>query len=363
MSLPTPLLQLPLGLRLWPRKADAKPLPFAEGYTFGPLENTTDSYRFSIMVNADRIPRLLTSLAPRLPEEMFFILEFYENEQASGQVEDPTPTIYYSPYLPTSEILETIEPYLSRLIHDGFVGFGLANNREGIEIFYSEEKVLTCFTGNHLRITDLLAGQGIYHDPELQFPTDSGHDHLSLLCHPRKSLPAPFASMSETELDYACFCEELTELLEMYPVTDDFAFFLSKKEQDQIEERLATHQEYAEYAEEDFGGLLLDWNDFVNECVEGFQGDLWEYRQGLKLRDLIEFVMAGVGPALAGKINEIVAESDQRFQENLIDCRKRLDPPGDGSSVNPDLFWYQGIVRNQGVPLRRDLIRQGWYQS
>jgi hypothetical protein len=356
------LLELPLGLRLWPQKAEAEPLRFVEGYTFSPLEHTADSYRFSIMVNADRIQEVLAALAPKLPEETFFILEYYQEEPSAEQSQDPTPTVYYSPYLPTREIFDVIDPFLPRLIHDGFVGFGLANNREGIELFYSEEKVLTCFTGNHLRITDLLASMQIPHRIDLQFPTDIGHDHLSLLCHQRKSLPEPFFSMSENELDYASFCEELTEILDMYPVEDDFAFFLSKKEQDQIEARLAEHPEYSEFADEDFGGLLLDWNDFVEECAAAFQGDLWEYRQGLKLRDLIEFVIAGVSQPLSTKIVEIVSEADQKLQQNLGDRRKRLDPPGDALPIREDRFWYQGIVRNQGVPLRRDLIRQGWYK-
>ena len=143
---------------------------------------------------------------------------------------------------------------------------------------------------------------------------------------------------------------------------DDFTFFLSKKEQDQIEARLMEHAEYSQYAEEDFGGLLLDWNDFVDECASSFQGDLWEYRQGLKLRDLIEFVIAGVTSPLNSKILEIVSESDQKLKQNLVDRRKRLDPPCDEEPIREDRFWYQGIVRNQGVPLRRDLIRQGWFQ-
>ncbi len=358
--MPDHLLELPLGLRLWPQKAEETPR-FVEGYTFSPLENTTDSYRFSIMVNASKFSQILAALVPKLPEETFFILEFYQDDQSDDNSQSPTPTIYYSPYLPTVEILEAIEPFLPRLIHDGFVGFGLANNREGIELFYSEEKVLTCFTGNHLRITDLLANMQILNRPNLQFPTDTGHDHLSLLCHQRMSLPEPFCTMSETELDYAHFCDELTEILDMYPVEDDFTFFLSKKEQDQIESRLAEHPEYSEFADEDFGGLLLDWNDFVAECADAFQGDLWEYQQGLKLRDLIQFVIDGVSSPLGDKICDIVSETDQTLQQNLTDCRKRLDPPCDGSPFREERFWYQGIVRNQGVPLRRDLIRQGWF--
>ncbi len=353
--------ELPLGLRVWPQQTNEKKLSFVEGYTFSPLENTTDSYRFAIMVNASRVKTILTALAPKLPEETFFILEYYHDDQSANQTDPPAPTTYYSPYLPTLEILDTIEPFLPRLIHDGFVGFGLANNREGIELFYSEEKVLTCFTGNHLRITNLLAQLQIPNRPALQFPTDTGHDHLSLLCHPLKSLPEPFSEMTETELDYACFCDELVETLEMYPVEDDFNFFLSKKEQDHIEKRLSEHSEYADFADDDFGALLLDWNDFVDECAAAFEGDLWEYHQGLKLRDLIEFVIEGVSLPLAEKIREIISEADQTFQQNLVDRRKRLDPPCNGLPIRENHFWYQGIVRNQGVPLRRDLIRQGWY--
>lgn len=361
--MPTAGLQLPLGLRLWPRKTKNRPLCFTEGYTLELLEDTTDAYRFSIMIGADRLPQLLADFVPRLPEEVFFVLEFYQDQLECKQPEGPVPTIYYSPYLPTAEILKTIEPFLPRLIHDGFVGFGLANNREGIELFYSEEKVLTCFTGNHLRITNLLCRMKIPHNPDLEFPTDVGHDHLSLLCHPRKSLPEPFSAMSEADLDYVCFCNELTEILEMYPVEGDFSFFLSKREQDQIEAHLTKRPEYAEFADEDFGALLLDWADFVDECVAGFQGNLWEYRLGLKLRDLIEYVIDGVPSSLSSRIREIVAESDQKLRKNLVDRRKRLDSHSENLSVKSDLFWHQGIVRNQGVPLRRDLIRQGWYKS
>ncbi len=350
-----------MGLRLWPQATELGQTLFTEGYSFAPLENTTDSFRFSIMVDACRIAPVLKAFAPTLPEETFFILEFYQGGQKTDDGETPAPTIYYSPYLPTTEILETIEPFLDRLTHDGFVGFGLANNREGVELFFSEEKVLSCFTGNHIRVMDILARQGILHRRDLVFPTDFGHDHLSLLCHSKNELPAEFVSMSETELDYATFCVELTELLDMYPVEDDFSFFLSKKEQDLIEARLSEHEDYTEFCEEDFGSLLLDWNDFVSECENAFQGDLWEYRMGLKLRDMIQYVIDGIPPALDEKITEIISEADQKFQKNLVDQRKRLDPPS-SQPVRDDRFWYQGIVRNQGVDLRRDLIRQGWYK-
>ncbi len=359
--MPKENIQLPLGIRLWPKERRGGSRRLKEGYLFSPLENSSDSYRFSALINAAKVPGLFRSLLSCLPGESFLILEFYQEERDKSPNEEMVPSIFYSPYLPTEEILETLEPFLPRLIHDGFVGFGLANNRAGMEFFYSEEKVLTCFTGDHLRITDLLARHGLPYRPHMCFPTDLGHDHLSLLCHPRFSLPAPFAEMAESELDYLHFCSRITEELEMYPVEETLAFFLSKKEQDQIEARLLAHEEFAEFAEEDFGSLLLDWNDFVSECEEGFDGDLWEYRQGLKLRDMIQYCTDGLPPILQHKLQEILSDADGRFQKLLVDRRKRLDPPG-YLGAGEDRFWYRGMVSNQGAYLRRDLIRQGWFK-
>lgn len=357
----TEAFDLPLGLRLWPSELRAGRRYLKEGFAHSSLENSPDSFRFNVVTGASKIPGLLRSLSACLPEESFFILEFYETPPEKGDGEEQNlPTVYYSPYLPTSEILETIEPYLPRLIHDGFVGFGLANNRSGMEFFYSEEKVLTCFTGDHLRTMTVFARHGIPYRPRLFFPTDLGHDHLSLQCHHRRILPPPFREMSDSDLDYLQFCGEITDLLDMYPVEETLSFFLSKKEQDLIEARLSGNPDFADFAEEDFGSLLLDWSDFVDECENSFEGDLWEYRQGLKLRDMIQYVADGVPEPLGQKLQEIVADADSRFQQILVDRRKRLDPPRFAEADPP--FWYRGIVRNQGVYLRRDLIRQGWFK-
>jgi hypothetical protein len=352
---------LPLGIRLWPNELSQRRRPLREGYCFSQLENSSGAYRFTALAGAGKIGDIFRSFADCLPEEAFMILEFYTEETPKGGQEQPVPTVYYSPYLPKTEILATLETYLPRLVHDGFVGFGLANNRAGMELFYSEEKVLTCFTGNHIRIMDLLARQGLSHDAQIVFPTDLGHDHLSLLCHPRRSLPEPFSTMDDAALDYVQFCGELTDLLDMYEVEETLSFFLSQRDQDAIEECLLRHPEFAEFVEDDFGGLLLDWNDFVGECECGFEGDLWEYRQGLKLRDMIQYVAEGVPSALGVNILEIIADADARLRQNLVEGRKRLDPPAD-VPLHDDRFWYRGVVRNQGVYLRRDLIRHGWFK-
>ncbi|MEZ4485050.1 MAG: hypothetical protein R2864_10815 [Syntrophotaleaceae bacterium] len=357
--MPDKRFKFPLGIAPWASESHQRQR-LREGFSFSLLEKSTDSYRFTAMADAGRIQDIFQAFAAILKEEAFFILEFYREEPSTSKDEQPSPTLYYSPYLPTEEILATILPYLPRLIHDGFVGFGLANNHSGLELFYSEEKVLTCFTENHIRIMDLLHGQGLPYYPDLLLTSDLGHDHLSLLCHPKRLLPAPLNSLPESELDYLCFCEDLADLLDMYPVEEGLSFFLSRREQAAIKERLEQRAEFANFAEEDFGELLLSWHDFVQECEAGFEGDLDEYHQGLKLRDIIQYVMEGVPKVLHDKLVEIVTEPDGRFRSSLSDCRKRLDA-ADDIPLRADRFWYRGISLKQGTYLRRDLIRSGWY--
>jgi hypothetical protein len=358
--LPQLFPDFPIGVQLWPQ-ARRRPRVLREGYTFSLLENSTDTYHFSVLAGMQRIRRILTEFARSLPGEAFFILEFYTSEPNGNEQEVPPPTVHYSPYLPVGEILDTLEPYWDRLLHDGFVGFGLANNRASQELFYSEEKLLTCFSDHHIRFMDQLSRAGVPHRQELLLHTDLGHDHLSLLCLDRPSLPASLQKFSDRDLDYAHFCRELLDTLGMYPVEESLSFFFSRREQQLIEDLLLAHDEFADYAEEDFGALLLDWNDFVAECDTRFEGDLWEYRQGLRLRDMIQHVIAHTPEPLCTRIGEALKEPDERFRQSLTDRRKRLDDP-ELTVPSDDHFWYNGVIRHAGVDLRRDLIRHGWYK-
>lgn len=332
-----------------------------EGFCHAPLEENNSAYRFTAYAGVERIPSIIHAFGRLLPHEAFLILEHYTVDVSTidWSKEDATqPNIAYSPYLPTVELLHILDSYLPRLIHDGFVGFGLANSREGLELFYSEEKVLTFFTGNHLQISNLLTQQGLSFRPEMKLPTDIEHEHLSLLNISRSKLPEALTDLSLKELDYRHFCNELIERLDMYQVSDGPSFFLTKKEQDQIEQVVKQQTSFTEFHDEEFGNLLLDWIDFVEECRNGFEGDLWEYRQALRLRDVIQTVAAHVNTPLSVKLMEIVQQADEDFQALLTDGHKRLDSGGDGQ--NP--FWHQGMIRNPGSILRRDLIRSGWYK-
>lgn len=351
----------PLGLRPWPNPQRLRRPLLREGYLLEKLDNASDAFRLTAVIGAARVEAFIRDFARLIPDEAFFIIEFYDTDGQQPIGEDQAPAAYYSPYLPVEELIGTIAPYLSRLIHDGFVGFGLANNRAGIEMFYSEEKVITCFTDNHLRITDLFSRHRLPHREHLPLPSDFGHDHLSLLCHHRSQLPEPFSAMTDQKLDFLVFCRELVETLEMYPVEESLSFFLTRKDQDQIAAILGARPEFAEFAEEDFGVLLFDWHDFVAECEKGFDGDLIDYQAGLQLRDVLQYVAETADAELQKKLRDILAETDERFRRLLTDQRKRFDA---ASSVplGADRFWCHGIIAKPGATLRRDLIRSGWFK-
>jgi hypothetical protein len=354
----------PLGLRPWPNPQRLRRPLLKEGYLLERLENSPDAFRLTAVLGAGKLAGFFQDFARLLPDESFFVLEFYEEEEPVAGADEALPRVYYSDYLPTREIIDVILPYLPRLIHDGFVGFGLASNRAGVEMFCSEESVITCFTDNHLRLTHLLARHGLQHKEHLPLPADFGHDHLSLLCHHRLQLPAPFAAMTPRQLDFLVFCREIIEQLEMYPVEESLSFFLTRKEQEEIAQRLAERPEFAEVielTEGDFGVLLFDWQDFVDACATGFDGDLVDYQYGLQLRDLLQFVSEGVSAPLQQKLQEVMAASDAQFRSLLQDQRKRLDAPT-AIPMRADRFWCHGVIAGQGANLRRDLIRSGWYK-
>jgi len=358
------LLKLPVGLRRW--HTEHLTVLQKEGFELSLLEDCDNAYRFTATVGAEKVAAIFRDFSRFLNDEAFFILEHYPEDavplRPSSSEERPAPTVHYSPYLPTAELLRVTTPYLERMIHDGFVGFGLANNRLGLELFYSEEKVLTFFTDNHLRLTNFFYRHQVPHCQRLILPADFGHDHLSLLGFPKNRLPENLQHLSDKELDANVFCEELIEQLDMYQVEEGISFFLTRKEQEQIAALMQAEISDEDLAEVDFGSLLLDWSDFVNECEVGFEGDLWEYRQGLKIRDVIQQISEAAPQQLADKINSIVHEPDQIFQTVLTDRRKRLDPPSE-PALRQERFWYQGMVSKQSIDLRRDLIRQGWFKS
>ncbi len=357
-------LELPVGIRRW-QNSDNRAQQL-EGFEYSLLDDCDDAYRFTAIAEVGKIESIFKSFSRFIPDESFFILEYYPEEsllsRPSGKNKRPIPSVFYSPYFSTDYILRNIAPYLDRMIHDGFVGFGIANNRKGLEFFYSEEKILTLFTDNYLRLSNFFHQHEIPYCNNLVLPADFGHDHLSLLALPHKQLPESVITFGSKELDATIFCREMVEQLDMYQVEEGLSFFLTRKEQGEIEGLIKSKLPNHELSEIEFGGLLLDWSDFVTECEHTFDGDLWEYKQGLIIRDTIQLVIEVAPELLADKIISIVSEPDNTFKKILIDRRKRLDPPNE-MKLSQNRFWYHGMVRNQGSDLRRDLIRHGWFKG
>ncbi len=358
----TDKFKCPAGIRHWQDNPNEEQQ--LEGFEFSLLENCANAYRFTAVVSVEKITSIFTQFARFFTDDAFFILEYYPNESLHSRPSDdnkrPIPAVFYSPYLATDLIVTTALPYIDRMTHDGFVGFGIANNRLGLEFFYSEEKVLTFFTDNHLRLSHFLHKFQIKPNDNLVLPASFGHDHLSLIGLKNEQLPVPLQGLSKHELDPNIFCADIAKQLDMYQVEEGLSFFLTRKEQQQIETLIHTKLPEHELSEVEFGGLLLDWGDFVAECEHTFTGDLWEYKQGLIIRDMIQLVIEISPDPLANKIAEIVNEPDTKFKQILVDRRKRLDHPGE-IKLQRNRFWYQGMVQNQGHDLRRDLIRQGWF--
>jgi len=360
----------PCGLHVWESEIQRAEYDLHTGFCYNRVEGCQDAFRFAALIELDQFPALFNDCATLLSEESFFVLEYYPQKiHVSGNNELPEPTVFYSPYMPTQEILDTIAPYLSRLIHDGFVGFGLANSRQGIEIFYSEEKAFTCFTANHIRTMDIFTQHGLSYKEELIFPADFAHDHFSLVSIKGNELPSELQQFSSEELDYINYCSELIELFEMQSTTDSEDFFLSGKEQDQIATLLNQQTDIEWTSEDEFIHLMMEWKEFVHECTCGFNGNLDDYLNGLQLRDIIATVIAGTDPPISTKLADFIDNSDAMFRRQLVECERYLPKKQALVLFNKQQqhhqkdFWHWGVIRQHGSALRRDLIRCGWYSN
>lgn len=352
----------PCGLSVWASELCRPEFRLRQGFCYTHLEECKDAFRFAVLADSDKLPALFHDCSSLVSEESFFVLEYYPDKFLLADNDKPIePTVFYSPYLATNDILAMIEPYLSRLIHDGFVGFGLANSRLGAELFYSEEKAFTCFTANHIRTMNILARHGLNHRNELLFPADFAHDHLSLVSLEGKQRPAQLRSFTPQQLDYINFCGELVEMFEMQPTTSNDDFFLSCKEQDAIETFLGCQPDLNWNGDEEFINLLLDWKDFVDECCEGFNGSLDDYYRGLKIRDIIARVVDQTDNTTRDKLLKFISEADNTFRSQLVETSRKMFNDANCDLFRQQRFWRWGVTRNHGSTLRRDLIRNGWY--
>ena len=131
------LFENPAGIRMRPLNKTRIQKSLREGYMFSQLEDSENCYFFSALAGASKVEKIFREFAGCFPDEAFVILECYQHGSKQHAAQ---PATFYSPYLPVDDLLDDLTPFFPRLIHDGFVGFGIANNRFGLELFYSEDK-------------------------------------------------------------------------------------------------------------------------------------------------------------------------------------------------------------------------------
>lgn len=351
----------PGGLRVWESEKIRSEFNIQQGFCYSRVEECKDAFRFAALIDSTKLPHLFNDCAALLTDESFFVLEYYPDKITNIDDNTPAePTIFYSPYMETAEIIEILTPYLSRLIHDGFVGFGLANSRQGAELFFSEEKAFTCFTANHIRAMNIFTNHGLRFQEQLLFPADFAHDHFSLVSLNSRQLPHELRGFSHDELDYVNYCGELIELFEMQSTTSGEEFYLSGKEQDYISALLEEQSELNWSSEDEFIHLLLDWKEFVKECNQSFDGSLEDYESGLRVRDIIASVTDKSEETIRTKLLKFIDGADTIFKHQLTDTSRHL-PINSVEPPAPSSFWRWGVTRKQGATLRRDLIRSGWF--
>ncbi len=105
----------PIGLRRWDQQHKPWLRHQQEGYDLSLLEDCENAYRFTAVASSPRVSQLVQNFSRYLPEEAFFILEYYPDDaltqRSATTAERPVPEVFYSPYMSTAEIIGLVKPY------------------------------------------------------------------------------------------------------------------------------------------------------------------------------------------------------------------------------------------------------------
>jgi hypothetical protein len=95
--------------------------------------------------------------------------------------------------------------------------------------------------------------------------------------------------------------------------------------------------------EDSLGALLTSWRRFVSEVERGYDDSIYEYTNDLSVRDRLERVVTGAGPALRAKLEAAAAEGDRRFEAATEEAARPLSALAD-----PPWWWRRVPVRRIG---------------
>ena len=107
--------------------------------------------------------------------------------------------------------------------------------------------------------------------------------------------------------------------------------------------------------EDSLGAMLGRWNGFVTTVERGYEDSIYEYTNDLSVRDRLEGVAAGAGPALRAKLHGALADDDRRFAAATQETDRAL---GEFAEEAPS--WWRRVPRHRVGELAEDLDALGY---
>jgi len=103
--------------------------------------------------------------------------------------------------------------------------------------------------------------------------------------------------------------------------------------------------------EDSLAAMLGRWSAFVSTVERGYDDSIYEYTNDLSVRDRLESVATGAGPALRAKLRGALAGDDRRFQAATQEAARPLGESGGA--------WWRRVPRRPVGELADDLESLG----
>jgi len=120
------------------------------------------------------------------------------------------------------------------------------------------------------------------------------------------------------------------------------------------EEREELGRVLAGLGEDSLGAMLGRWSAFVTTVERGYEDSIYEYTNDLSVRDRLEALAAGAGPALRTKLQGALAEDDRRFAAATQEAGRALGEFAEGAPP-----WWRRVPRRRVGELAEDLEALG----
>jgi hypothetical protein len=129
---------------------------------------------------------------------------------------------------------------------------------------------------------------------------------------------------------------------------------LTREEREQLA-RLLAEPAARTGREDSLDAMLGRWSAFVTTIERGYEDSIYEYTNDLSVRDRLERVVAGAGPALRAKLQGALAEDDRRFAAATQQANR---PLGEFADEAPS--WWRRVPRRRVGELAEDIDALGY---